>query len=317
MSIKPLTQKAMIVTLSISQWLARIKDNEAADSIWKSFGTKKSAGTYTKRLIPLKGAMLQVNSAISAVKRYHEDRTLPWGRGQRILMSSKWPAYSKKIRKLTTEFDNAVLELEVEFPNLQKDAEDLMGQLYKESDYPTNSISTRYNISITPSPIPEEGDWRITLSEESLKELKDETRKQEEARLENAMNEAWMKIYRPVKHMVEVLSKDKPKIYETLVTNVTDLVKMLPDLNFAEDPKLEEMRKEIEGELCDMTADQLRDSKYLRRVALEAAEKLRQKIKEEGGIEDEDVLEMISNCNEVIERCGKPVYEQTEMDNEL
>jgi len=129
------------------------------------------------------------------------------------------------------------------------------------------------------------------------------------------MAEAWMKIYRPIKHMAEVLSKDKPKIFESLLTNVTDLVNILPDLNFTEDPKLEEMRKEIEGKLCDITADQLRDSKYLRNLALEAAEGLRLRIKEKGGIEDEDTLEMM-DFSKIIEKCGKPVYEQMEMEGE-
>ena len=314
MSIKLLTQKAMIVTLSISQWLARVKDLGVTKKIATDYLAKTDVGTYTKRLISTQG-MAKVNVAISIIKHYHESITLPWGRGQRIIMSSVWPEYSKKMRGYIIELDNAVLELESKFPDLKIDAEDFLGQLYKESDYPDqSSIKSRYDVSITPTPIPTEGDWRITLSEENMEELKEETRKQEEKKIENAMAEAWMKIYKPIKHMAEVLSKDKPKIFETLITNITDLVKILPDLNFAEDPKLEEMKKEIEDKLCDITTDQLRDSKYLRSIALEAAEKLRQKIKEEGGIEDEDVLKMINDCDEVIEKCGKPVYGQMEME---
>lgn len=313
MSIKPLTQKAMIVTLSISQWLARIKDLGVTQKVAKDYLAKRpDVGTYTKRLISSEG-MAKVNTAITCVKHYHETHTLPWGRGQRIIMSSKWPEYSKEMRKLTTEVDNAVLELDREFLNLKKDAEDFLGQLYKESDYPTSSIMSKYEVTITPSPIPTDGDWRVTLSEESLEELREETREQEKSKMENAMAEAWMKIYRPIKHMAGVLSKDKPKIFESMITNVTSLVNILPDLNFTEDPKLEDIRKEIEDKLCDITADQLRDSKYLRNLAMEAAEALRQKIKEEGGIEDDDVLEM-ADYNDVIKKLGKPVYGQEEME---
>jgi hypothetical protein len=320
MAIKPLTQKAMIVTLSISQWLARVKDRGITAKVAKDYAAKRSdVGTYTKRLIPLKGAMAKVNTVVSTIKSYHEISTLPWGRGERILMSSKWPEYSKKMRELTTEFDNAVTELNANFLDLKKDAEDLLGQMYKESDYPEHStLKAKYDISVIPRPIPTEGDWRITLSDENLEELKKELREQETKKTENAMKEAWMKIYKPVKHMTEVLSKDKPKIFESLVTNVKTLVTILPDLNFTEDPELEKMRKEVEDKLCDITADQLRDSKYLRNLALEAAEGLRQKIKEKGEIEDEDILEMINgkDFEKVIGKYGKPVYEQEEMEKE-
>jgi hypothetical protein len=115
--------------------------------------------------------------------------------------------------------------------------------------------------------------------------------------------------------MVEVLNKDNPKIFKTLITNISNLTSILPDLNLTDDPKLEDLRKEIEDKLCDVSVDELKESGYIRETVAETAEKLRQKIKKNGGIEDNDVLAMMSGYvdNEVIKEFGKPVVGQRKM----
>jgi len=288
---KNLSQKAMLVTLSISQWLARIRDPEISQKATKDALAKRSdIVSSTKALIPIKGAFKDLRSAISAIKAYHEIMTLPWRRNQRILPSSKYPKYSKQMRDLISKFDSIIPLFAHEFPSLKQEAKLNWGTLYNEQDYPASSdLSSKFGISLSVDPIPADGDWRVNLSKEELEKLNEEIEKQKQERLEIAMDALWVRIYQPIKHMVEVLNKDKPRIFESLITNIQNIVQLLPDLNMENDPQKEELRKKIEDKLCDITPDMLRESEGIRKMVLTRAEELRTEIKEVSGIEDDDI----------------------------
>lgn len=281
----------MLVTLSISQWLARVQDYELSKKTIQDFGIqRRDLVRTTKRLLPFKGALAEINQIVSTIRMYHRRMTLPWKEGQGIIRSSKYPEYSKRMRELISKFDTAVRKLDVEFPALKLEAETLLNKSYKEKDYPKGSLTSRYGIKIGVDPIPIGEDWRTDLSEEELEKLRLATKKQEEEKTEKMMEELWGRVYEPIKHMVKVLNKDKPRIFETLISNITNLTEILPDLNLTDDPKLESLRKEIEDKLGDVSAEDLRDSENLRGLTADIAEELRVKIKENGGIEDDEQM---------------------------
>ena len=290
MSTKDLTDKAMLVSLSISQWLARIRDPEISKRAIEEADAKRSdIVSTTKSLIPVKGHYQALRSAINAIKVYHESMTLPWKRTQRILPSARYKEYSKEMRRLVSIFESIIPKFVQEFPSLKQEAESDWGTLFKESDYPEfMDLSSKFGISLSIDPIPSEGDWRVNLAEEELERLREEIAMQKEVRLKTAMDELWSRIYKPIKHMTEVLSQEKPRIFKSLISNIQHIVELLPDLNLESDPEKEKLRKEIEDELCDITTDMLRDSKVARNETLKAAEKLRVKIKKAGKIENND-----------------------------
>jgi len=141
-------------------------------------------------------------------------------------------------------------------------------------------------------------------------------RKKELERSAAAMKNLWERIYKPVKHMVDVLGKDNPKIYNTLLTNISDIVDILPDLNMTDDPKLNELGTEIQEKLCDSSIEELRKSDFRKKELHESAESLRQKIKKEGNIDDDAVTMMNSytgstpDQDKVMNEFGKPITGQ-------
>jgi len=313
MATKGLANKAMLVSLVISQWLTRIVDKSITWQIANDHKASKDAGTYRKRLLANKGAVARVQTAVSALRRYHGQMTLPWTKGIGILASSKYTEYSAKMRGLINEFKAAVLELLNEYPILKDDAKYDLGDMWKDDDYPTEKwLKAKFDVRIDVFPVPQAGDWRVELTDKEMEKLNKEIEKREEERTKEAMNKLWERLYKPVKHMVEVLNKDNPKIFKTLTSNIMNLTEILPDLNFTEDPKLEDLRKEVQDKLCEISIDELKESKYFRETIAGKAEELRQKIKEGGDITDDDVLEMMDGYvgNEIIEEFGPPVVGQ-------
>jgi len=316
MATKGLANKAMLVSLVISQWLTRIVDKSITWQIANDHKASKDAGTYRKRLLINKGAVAGVQTAVSALRKYHGMMTLPWTKGVGILASSRYTEYSTKMRGLINEFKSAVLLLLNEYPTLKDEAKYDLGDMWKDDDYPTEKwLKAKFDVRIDVFPVPQSGDWRIELTDKEMEKLNKQIKKREEERTKEAMNKLWERLYKPVKHMVEVLNKDNPKIFKTLTSNIMNLTDNLPDLNFTEDPKLEELRKEVQDKLCEVSIDELKESKFFRETMAETAEELRQKIKEGGNITDDDVLEMMSGYvgNEIIEEFGPPVVGQRKM----
>jgi len=268
-------------------------------------------------LLPRKGAVVKLQTAVSALRKYHSHMTLPWTKGVGILPSSKYTEYSSKMRELINDFKAAKKELIIDYPNLKNEAKQDLNIFWSDMQYPdTNVLDGKFDVHIDVVPVPQKGDWRIDLVDDELDKLDQKLEKREEQRIQKANQELWERLYEPIKHMVEVLSKDKPKIFKTLITNILDLTAILPDLNLTEDPKLEDLRIKIEDQLCEFSVTELKESPFLREKVAEKAEEIRQKIKQDGGITDDDVIELMSGYtgNEIIKEFGEPVVGQNKID---
>jgi hypothetical protein len=75
-----------------------------------------------------------------------------------------------------------------------------------------------------------------------------------------------------VKHLVDRLSEPESRFHATMVTNIFDLVSLLPQLNVNQDPDLERFALQIRDRLCNYTAQDLKKDDELRTsTAAEAA----------------------------------------------
>jgi hypothetical protein len=64
--------------------------------------------------------------------------------------------------------------------------------------------------------------------------------------------------------MVDRLNEPESQFHGSLVTNVLDLVKLLPQLNVGEDRELNRFADEIRNKLCGFTARDLKTNEVLR-----------------------------------------------------
>jgi len=310
---KGLASKAMLVSLIISQWLTRIVDKNITEQIALDHSANRDIGTYRKRLLPHRGVVVQLQGSVSALRKYHTHMTLPWAKGVGILASSKYTEYSTRMRELINDFKAAKNQFLLDYPTLKIDAKNDLGDMWHDEEYPdVNILGEKFDVRIDVIPIPQKGDWRVDLTEEELEKLNEEIEARQKEQTQKAMQKLWERLYQPVKHMVEVLNKDNPKIFKTLITNISDLTEILSDLNLTNDPKLEDLKREIEDKLYEFSADELKESAYVRSTLAETAEKIRQRIKENGNIEDNEIMEMMNGYtdNKVIAKFGPPVVGQ-------
>jgi hypothetical protein len=266
-----LSDKAMLVKLSISQWTARKFDRKVTEKVEEEYNTKE-VGRFNKLLIaqePVKA----VSQIASRARQFHYENTLPWGDDQsRLLPVKNFDEYSAKMREYRREFEEAVDKFVEGYPQFMEEAKVKLNGMFNEADYPSKyDIHRKYSIAVSINPLPEADDVRIKLRDDEVERIKQDIEQRAKTAQGEAMKDLWVRLYDAVKHMASKLSDKDAKFKNTLVGNLVELCQLLPRLNVLNDPNLEQMRDEIEGKLCQFTPDALRKNKGDREFAAKEA----------------------------------------------
>jgi hypothetical protein len=275
MNAIPLCERAMLVTLNIRQWSASLTDKKVTAEVASNHAVnERRAGRYRKNLIDTKAPTYQaVGAAASELRKMHNFYTLPWSQdGTRILQANTFEQYSTTTRTLTADFDGAVRAFVDDYPRLKLAAKLELNGMYNESDYPTN-IAAKFGVDNVPMPLPDAQDFRVNLSESAVAAIKGGIEAEMKKTLELAMREPYERLYTHISRMAARLS-DKDGIFrDTLVSGLKELCTVLPGLNLASDPKLEELRVRAERMIANVDPQDLREIPSVRRdVARQAAE---------------------------------------------
>jgi len=270
-----LTNKAMLVNLSISYWTGKKGDDRMTEDIVKARHAQADA-LETKKLLVDPAAINQVKAVRSRARAYHFERTLPWiDGGTRILPSTYYLEYSEEMRKFRAEYDTAIAEFLKSYPKMKGEARKRLGDLFKDEDYPDAALlKGKFGWSQTVFPIPDKEDWRVDIGAKAEAEVK----KQIDARLQEAVaiatRDLWQRLYEPVAKLAERMKDADATFRDTLIGNLRDIVAVLPKMNVGDDPKLTEMAKRVERELCKLNADEIREDDKVRVKASAAADKI-------------------------------------------
>ena len=113
-----LSEKAMLVHLSISRWTARSKDRTAGEDISQQKKAEADVANVWVQLVP-KDEMKEVYRSSGAIRKIWIKYTLPWmDEGIRILPSDLYVKFSGEVKKAITEDQKIVMEAEGELYEL-------------------------------------------------------------------------------------------------------------------------------------------------------------------------------------------------------
>ena len=82
--------------------------------------------------------------------------------------------------------------------------------------------------------------------------------------LNRGTRDLWVRLTDVVTHMVDKLNEPESRFHASLVTNVLDLVDLLPRLNVNQDEDLNRFAAEIKDRLCNFSAHDLKKNEILR-----------------------------------------------------
>jgi hypothetical protein len=275
MDTTSLCERAMLVSLNIRRWAAALTDKKITAEVASNHAVnEKRAGRYRKNAIDIKAATFEaVGSAASELRNKHYFYTLPWSQdGARILPAAMFEEYSKETRALRAVFDRTVSAFVDDYPALKEAARLELNGMYNEDDYPTN-IAAKFGVDVVMMPLPDAEDFRATLSETAVAEIKQGIEAELQKTMQAAMRDPYERLYSHISRMVARLSDRDGVFRDTLVTGLSDLCAVLPGLNLTNDPTLDDLRRRAERMIANIEPQALRDVPVVRRdVARQAAE---------------------------------------------
>lgn len=266
-----LSDRALLVQLSISQWTARKLDKGVTEQVAAQHNASKYAGRYNKSLLPMNDYLDDVSRKAGYIRNKFYDNTLPWGlEGTQMLPSDNYLAFMTEFRKEKSEWEQIVKKFIDNYEDLIDHAKFSLGDLFNPADYPSkDEIAKKFKMDMAVFPVPS-NDFRVQIASEELTSIqKDVERRVREAQ-QSAMKDVWDRLYDKVQKIVEKLADPTAKFRDSLIENARETCDLLTRLNFTDDPDLEAMRRAVEDKLL-VDPDNLRaDLNYRKTKADEA-----------------------------------------------
>jgi len=279
----PLARKAVLVSVTISQWTARKLDKRVTNETNRKYHAAENAGRYNKLLIETE-RLAKITSLTSAARALHYSLTRPWAdEGPRILPNMLFAKFSDEFRKLKREFEAAADEFARGYPGFVAERKVALNGLFNASDYPAvEEIREKFKLDMKIMPFPDADDFRSDLDDDTVADIKREIAETSSSVVDDAMRHTARQIIDTVGHMAEKLKEynagaegcSRKFFLNSLVDNVRELADLLPAFNLTDDPKLTAITKRIAQELCAEDAAGLRKNDEAREAVAKSADEI-------------------------------------------
>jgi len=261
-----ITERAMLAAVHISIWTAIKHDRKISREVAEQHGAYAGAGRYNKQLLREAERLESLRALSGQIRQYFYKITLPWSdEGYRLLPAHFYFELTTKMRAFEQAFAQQVEEFLAVYPSYIEQVRPALNGLFREEDYPsTDKLRNKFGVKLEVLPIPSGNDFRVTLSEEEQARVAREIDENVRQSLQKGTEDLWTRLKGVVTHMVERLNEPESRFHASLVTNICELVELLPRLNVNQDEELNRFAGEIRDRLCGFTTRDLKKNEVLR-----------------------------------------------------
>ena len=270
-----ITERAMLAAVHISIWTAVKHDRKVSRDVADQHGAHQSAGRYNKQLLRGADKLDELRTLAGQVRQYFYKITLPWSdEGFRLLPSNLYFDLMARMREFEAAFEQGVESFLDVYPQYIEQVRPELNGLFREQDYPAaDKLRKKFGVRLEILPIPSGADFRVQMSAEEQARVCREIDANVRQSLSRGTEDLWKRLREVVAHMVDRLNEPESRYHTTLVTNVFDLVEILPRLNVNGDAELNRFADQIREKLCNYSAQDLKKHELIRAAtASDAAE---------------------------------------------
>lgn len=265
---------AVLVNLSISQWSGRRFDKKATEEINSTHGAT-NAGRFNKLLVDQE-IIKALTKKASAIRTFHREQTLPWGdNGDRILPAKNFLDYMNQMNSLIADYEDEINSFMASYDRAIADAQIKLNTLYNPNDYPSKEeMRAKFSVTTTLNPVPEENhitDMNLGgIPDGQMEAIRAQINSDVVSRHEEAIKELVQRAKDAVQRIVHTLSEAKDKVFRnTMVTNISDMIELFPKLNYTNDPRINDIIREMQSLVIDpdsLRSDDIARENYLKRA---------------------------------------------------
>ena len=280
----PLSRKAVLVSMPISQWSARRLDRNITNEVNRSHGAVDDAGRYNKLLIE-KRRLEELRHAVTNLKQNIFYRyTRPWlDEGTRVLPNALFHKFMEEWRAGVAAFDAAADAFAKDYELFIRERKTALNGLYNEQDYPTSEeIRAKFSAAVKFVPFPDTEDFRADLDDTTKADIKAEivaSAREAESKIQTHTMEQIATVVGAMAERLKAYSSrtegDRSGYFrDSLVENVRELVELLPAFNMGNDPVITDLYTRMKRELTVEDAQELRDNNLAREAVQKSAEEI-------------------------------------------
>lgn len=277
-----LATRLMIVNISIAVWEGRKLDRKVTEQTNRDQGVTDEDALRVNKLLISKEAFKEVQASSSAIRSFVKERTLPWkDNGDRALMRQGYQAFVTDYSKLKDNWEAAVDHfISNLYPSEVAKASFRLVDSYDADDYPhPEELRAKFKLTLDIDAVADADDFRVKLDEDTVAEIQGNIREATEARIHNAMADVWTRVASMVEHFSARTSPDIKRFHDTTVTNLQELVNLMPSLNLIGDPDLRAMTARLKQSLCLYEPKDLRKNEAMRAAAKAEADQIMEDMK--------------------------------------
>jgi hypothetical protein len=170
-----------------------------------------------------------------------------------------------RMREFEANFDAGVDAFLQVYPQYVEQVRPELNGLFREEDYPSpEKLRAKFGVKLEVLPIPTGADFRVQMSAEEQARISREIDLNVRESLMRGTEDLWKRMREVVAHMVDRLNEPESRFHGSLVTNVLDLVEILPRLNVNGDADLNRFAEQVKERLCNYSAQELKKQDLLR-----------------------------------------------------
>lgn len=256
----------LLVKMKISFWDGFKKDKDASETVDKVYKTEGRAGNFNKRLFD-KSVLKPIRNHINQIKEEHGRMTMPWCYdGVYILPNNLFFKYTETMRGITDALSSAVDNMATQYPVYVAAQRNKLGELFNPDDYPDpETLKEKYGVSFNFFPVPSTNHFLVDMENAQLQQLKTELTQNLYNTQKAALDTLYKKVLKLVEHLHERLDDPANTFHESLLSNLDQLVSVLPGLNVFEDEVLNQVYTQLREKVLICDVKELRDNSVKRR----------------------------------------------------
>ncbi len=254
----------LCVDISLRAYSGKSIDREVSEEIIHNKGAIRGSGKFVKDLFAGADAEIkEVNSLGNAVRSIIYNRTIPLSnnssgakRGLRLVNAMDSLGLLREITPAIADHSAATDRLVQVYDLRVSEALNNLSGMGKRSDYPAKEdIKQRFAITVDLLPVPSIVDYSRTSIPANLAEgLSQRRADMVMAQFNNGMTDLKQRLLEKLQNMADMLGKqgsgEKTRLFDTLVTNLQELVGLTRSMNAAmQNPELTALADKIEDQL--------------------------------------------------------------------
>lgn len=302
-----LGQIVMQAILNITSWHPEVTDAVLSKELADSHGADEGIFLTKKKLIrdvllggkKRRTSWDQLNAARRKLRSKHKHWTLPWlGKGVGLLPCAFYFEYQEDMDKCEGEYMSALNVFIHEFVDLRDDAIRAANGTLKLEEYPDEAdLLALFQVNRDILPLPTHFVDTPNISskmpvgaqkiEAELQKLQNGAEASINARLGAASQGIFRRFKEMIGRMIETLNNFKTdpetgkivkgKFHDTMIKNIEELVAMVPDFNFLNDPAITAFAEDVKLHLC-VAPEVLKSDDMARAETLKQAERIYKKM---------------------------------------